>query len=141
VLRTPERCPECRRLIPVYTLGCSGFRDAEESYTIKEFHSLNFVRTVPQVLTDLLRDKLPSYFLDQQDAAEPPYLMNHCSCGAKLTDELLHGEVGGAFSPSTPDGYNKITFFRLSITESIPVTSSYNLGPVECLNFAKAEAW
>ena len=39
--------------------------------------------------------------------------MNHCQCGAKLDDDYLHGDVGAAFWPDTPEGYEEFKLFRL----------------------------
>ena len=67
--------------------------------------------------------------------------MNHCGCGAKLDDEFLHGDVGAAFCPDTPEGYGQLMLFRLQITQDIPVECSYALGGGEYLSFATAGAW
>ena len=141
VLRTAVRCPDCGKALHVFALGCAAFHDAEEGYLIKEFHFLNFVRSVPEELTALLKAKCPSYFVDQKDGREEPYLMNHCPCGATLDDDFLHGDVGDAFVPDTPDGYGLLTLFRLPIAEAMPVTCSYAIGGGEYLSLAHAEAW
>ena len=140
-LRTAIRCPACRQALHVFALGCAAFHDAEEGYPIKEFHFLSYVRSVPNELTALLREKCPSYFLDRDDAADQPYLMNHCPCGANVDDDFLHGDVGAAFVPDTPDGYGSLTLFRLPIAEAMPVTCSYAIGGGEYLSLAHAEAW
>ena len=140
-LRTAVRCPACRQALHVFALGCAAFHDAEEGYPIREFHFLSYVRSVPDELTALLRDKCPSYFLDREDASDEPYLMNHCVCGAALDDDVLHGDIGAAFVPDTPDGYGLLTVFRLPIAEPIAVACSYAIGGGEYLSLAQAEAW
>jgi hypothetical protein len=140
LLRTVDRCPACRKIIHVYALGCTAFHDAEEGDTIREFHFLTFVRSVPEELRALLKQKCPGYFMDKDDDADGAYLMNHCACGARLDDDFLHGDVGAAFSPETPEGFGHITLFRLPIDASIPVQCSYVLGGGEYLKFAEAQA-
>lgn len=141
VLRTADYCPECREALHVYALGCAAFRDAEEGYAIDDFHFLRRVSSVPEQVTALLTRKCSSYFLDQEEESEKPYLMNHCRCGAKLDDDFVNGDVGAAFWPDTPEGYRHIKLFELPIDEPVPVETSYMLGGDEFLEFAKAEAW
>jgi hypothetical protein len=141
VLRTADHCPACGKAQHVYALGCAAFQDAEERYLIKQFHFLRLIRSVPEELTALLKQKCPSFFLDRAEDGEPPYLMNHCGCGARLDDDLLHGDVGAAFWPDTPEGYGYLTLFLLPIDEPIPVESSWMLGGGEYLSVAQAEAW
>jgi hypothetical protein len=141
LLRAAERCPECSKSTHIYALGCAAFHDAQEGDTIREFHFLTFVRSVPKELRSLLKQKCPSYFLDQEDGADEAHYMNHCGCGARLDDEFTHGDVGAAFAPHTPEGYEHIALFKLPIQESTPVRCSYILGGGEYLKFAEAETW
>jgi hypothetical protein len=142
VLRTADYCPKCHQVLRVYTLGCSAFRDAEDGGDpIEQFHFLRYIRSVPEPVLAMLRARLPGYYLDQPDSGGQPYLMNHCPCGAKLDDERLHGDVGVAFWPDTPNGFAALRLFRLPVTEPIPVECSLMIGGGDYLNIAQAEAW
>jgi hypothetical protein len=141
VLRTAVRCPQCRKAMHVYTLGCAGFRHADDSRPVGEFHFLRMISSVPEDVLTLLRARCPSYFLDREEESGEPYLMNHCQCGAKLDDDFLHGDVGAAFWPDTPDGYGHFKLFRLPIDGAIPIESSSMLGGDEYLDFDQAEVW
>jgi hypothetical protein len=141
VLSTATGCPTCRKAVGVYALGCPAFHDAEDDYLVKAFHFLNFVIAVPQALTELLKEKCPSYFLDREDGSEEPYLMNHCGCGAKIDDDFLHGDVGAAFWPGHSAEYEHMVLFRLPITEPLPVRCSYAVGGGEYLSLARTLAW
>jgi hypothetical protein len=142
VLRTADLCPECGEALHVYTLGCSAYRDAEDGgEPIDQFHFLHHIRSVPEPLLVLLKAKVPGYYLDQAEGEDTPYLMNHCPCGARLDDEQLHGDVGAAFWPDTPEGFTAFRLFLLPLTEPIPVDCSYTIGGGEYLSIAKAEAW
>ena len=76
VLRAAVYCPECGQAQHVYTLGCESYRHAEDGgEPIDQFHFLNRIENVPTALLDLLRAKLPGYYLDHTRSGEPPYLM------------------------------------------------------------------
>jgi hypothetical protein len=93
-------------------------------------------------MLNLLKDRCPSYFFDWEEEGEARrYLMNHCRCGHKLDDDYLHGDVGAAFWPDTPEGYGNFKLFRLPIAEAIPVECSTILGGGEYLDFDHAELW
>jgi hypothetical protein len=141
VLRTAERCPECGETIHVYTLGCAAFRDAEDLHPVEDFHFLRCTESLPDQVLALLKARCPGYYLDHTEEGEPPYLMNHCRCGARLDDDYLYGDVGAAFWPDTPEGYRRFKLFRLPIEEAIPVESSYMLGGGEYLDTDHAEPW
>lgn len=141
VLRAGCRCPECGKANYAYTLGCTAFRDAEERGLVEEFHFLRSIRRVPEEVMELLKDKCPYYFTDEVDRSKPPYLMNHCRCGVKLDDDLLHGDVGAPFWPDTAEDFGYIKVFRLPIHEPIPIDCSYAIGGGEYLKLDKAEAW
>jgi len=141
VLRTTTRCPKCGEAMNVYTLGCAAFHDAETSFPIKQFHFLCLIRSVPEPVLNLLKAKCPGFYHDHTEEEEPPYLMNHCDCGGGLDDNYLHGDIGAAFWPDTPEGYRRFKLFRLPINEAIPVECSYMLGGGEEMDFAKAEPW
>ena len=141
VLRTAERCPVCGEATHVYTLGCTAYQDAEDGRPLETFHFLNRIESVPESLLTLLKTKLPGYHLDHTEEGEPPYLMNHCPCGAQLDDDFLHGDVGAAFSPDTEDGFAAFRLLRLPMQEPIPIVCSYTIGGGEYLDFAKTWAW
>jgi hypothetical protein len=141
VLRAVTRCPLCGKAVHVYTLGCVAYRDAEDRRPVEDFHLLSRIESVPDPVLTLLRFKCPSYYPDRQEGEHQPYLMNHCRCGIQLDDDYLHGDVGAAFCPDTPEGYERFKLFRLPIAEPIPVESSFSLGGDEYLDFAKAEVW
>jgi hypothetical protein len=142
VLRTAERCPKCGKALHVYTLGCTAYRDAEDGgEPIDQFHFLQRIESIPQPILALLKTKLPGYYLDHTEEGETPYLMNHCPCGAKLDDDFLHGDVGAAFWPDTPEGFAVFRLIRLPVEEPIPIVCSYSIGGGEYLSIAKAEAW
>jgi hypothetical protein len=142
VLRTADYCPECGEALHVYTLGCGAFRDAEDGgEPIDQFHFLHHISSVPEPLLALLKARCPGYYPDQAEGGEATYLMNHCPCGAKLDDEHLHGDVGAAFWPDTPEGYGNFRLFRLPVDQPIPVECSLTIGGGEYLSFAQAEAW
>jgi hypothetical protein len=141
VLRTAARCPECGQLQHVYTLGCAAFHDADELRPIEQFHFLRLIRSVPRTVINLLKDRCPGYYLDQEEPGATPYLINHCQCRQRLDDDYLHGDIGAAFWPDTPDGYRRFKLLRLPIDEAIPVECSCMVGGGEELDFAKAEPW
>ena len=143
LLRTVAYCPECGQAMFVYTLGCSAYGDAEDAGDdpIDEFHFLRVTRSVPPQVLRTLKAKCPGYYLDRTQPEERPYLMNHCQCGAKLDDDYLHGDVGAAFWPDTPEGYLTLKLHRLRIDEPIPVESLWTLGGGEYLDFGKARRW
>jgi hypothetical protein len=141
VLRTAARCPECGQAQHVYTLGCPGFHNAEDRFPIFEFHFLRKIRNVPNKVLKLLKKKCPRYYPDYTAEGEIPWLMNHCDCGARLDDDYLHGDIGAAFWPDTPDGYRQFKLFRLPIEDAIPVECSCMVGGGEYLDFAKAAPW
>src|SRR5580658_427374 len=85
VLRSAARCPECDKALHAYALGCAAYRDAEDGgEPIEQFHFLQRIASIPQPLLALIRARFPDYYLDHAEKGEPPYLMNHCRCGAKL---------------------------------------------------------
>jgi hypothetical protein len=141
VLRTTDCCPECGKAQHVYTLGCAAFHDAQDRHPIEEFHFLHTIRSVPEPVLDLLKAKSPGYYLDHTEERETPYLMNHCDCGARIDDDYLHGDVGAAFWPDTPEGYRRFKLFRIRIDDPIPVECSYTLGGGKYLNVAGAAMW
>jgi hypothetical protein len=141
VLRTAERCPECGRAMHVYTLGCAAFHDAEDSRPLEVFHFLSRIRSVPEAVLKLLKARCPGYDFDSPVEGEPPYLMNHCDCGAKLDHDFLHGDIGAAFWPDTPEGFGLFKLFRLPIEEAIPIVCEYSVGGGEYLDYGHAEAW
>ena len=141
VLRTVARCPECSQAQHVYTLGCAAFHDAEDLRPVEQFHFLRRIGSVPAQVLALLKAKIPSYYLDHSEEDEPPYLMNHCRCGAQFDDDYLNGDIGAAFWPDTPEGYEAFKLFRLLVDEAIPVESSYMLGGGEYLDTEHAELW
>ena len=138
---TAYRCPECGQATYLYTLGCAAFHDAEGSIPIEQFHFLRRVTSLPETVLKLLKAKCPSYYLDDGEDGEPPYLMNHCPCGAKLDDDFVNGDVGSTFWPDTPQGYRHFKLFRLLIYEDIPVQCGYMIGGGEYLDYANAERW
>jgi hypothetical protein len=141
LLRTADRCPECGRAMHVYTLGCTAFHDREDSRPVEEFHFLRMIESVPDNLLALLRTKCVGYYPDREDKGKWCYLMNHCRCGARLDDDYLHGDVGAAFWPDTPDGYESIKLFLLPVDEPIPVVTSFSLGGGEYLDIEAAAPW
>jgi hypothetical protein len=141
VLRTADDCPECGKAMHVYTLGCSAFCDADGNEEVEDFFFLRVIRSVPEDVLKLLKPRCPNYFLDHTEERERPYLINHCDCGAMLDDFFLHGDVGAAFMPDTPEGYSNIKLFMLPIDEAIPVESSYTLGGDEYLDFDDVADW
>jgi hypothetical protein len=54
--------------------------------------------------------------------------MNHCPCGAKLTDDRLHREIGAAFYPTSPEACGGIVVRRLLVHDNILITCSWNVG-------------
>ena len=120
VLRTPTYCPECREPMHVYTLGCTAFHDAEDSRPVEDFHFLRQITRVPSSVLRVLKRKCPAYHLDRTTSEDTPYLMNHCRCGARLDDDYVSGDVGAAFWPDTPEGYEEFKLFLLPIDEPIP---------------------
>jgi hypothetical protein len=141
LMRAAERCPECGEAMHVYTLGCTGYHERGEHQAVDLFHFLREIESVPADILALLQAKCPGYFYDRTHGDEPPTLMNHCRCGGKLDDDYLHGDVGAAFFPDTPDGYAAIRLFTLPVDEPIPIVSSFMIGGDEFLDFGKAEPW
>lgn len=141
LLRTAERCPECGTAMHVYTLGCDGFRHADDGRPVEAFHFLRAIRGLPGDVLALLKSRCPGYFLDRDGRSDTPYLMNHRRCGAKLDDDFLHGDVGAAFWPDTPEGYARIKPFLLPVDDAMPVECLTALGGDEFIDFDEAEAW
>lgn len=142
VLRTAESCPECGRAMHVYMLGCAAFRHADDSRPVDVFHFLRCIQSVPDRLMTRLKARCPGFYLDREEGdAGKPYLMNHCQCGARLDDDYLHGDVGAAFWPDTPEGYEQFKLFRLPFRDAIPVVALGSVGGDEFLDFAKAKPW
>jgi hypothetical protein len=142
LLQTAERCPECGNAMHVYTLGSAAFRHADDSRPVEVFHFLRVIRSLPKDVLKLLQTKCPNYFLDREDGSYPkPYMINHCRCGAKLDDHFLHGDVGAAFQPGTPEGYAQIKLFLLPVDDAIPVDSLYAIGGDEFMDFDETELW
>ena len=136
----PTVARKCGQAQHVYTLGCAAFHDAQDRYPIEEFHFLRNIRSVPDPVLNLLKAKCPSYYPDHTEERETPYLMNHCDCGARLDDDQLHGDVGAAFWPATPEGYRRFTLFRLPVASPIRF-SALPYGRGEELELGKAERW
>jgi hypothetical protein len=141
VLRAAERCPKCRQALHVFALGCDAFVDAEEHEAIEAFHLLTFVRHLPDRLLRILATKCTGYYFDHSDSQEAPYLMNHCRCGAQLDDATLHWDVGGAFCPDTPEGYDTIKLSRLPIDTPIAIECSYTIGGGQYLDTEAVKPW
>src|SRR5262249_28933225 len=115
VLRTAASCPECRRAMHVYVLGCAAFRYAEDRDPVEDFHFLRQISRLPKRVLGLLPRQCPGFRLGREAEGTTPYLMNHCRCGARLDDDYLCGDVGAAFWPDTPDGYGAFELHRLAI--------------------------
>ena len=141
VLRTVAYFPECSTAMHVYTLGCERFMDKESGCPIEDFHFLRQIERVPHDLRALLTTRCPGYSFDRDGTSGKPYLMNHCECGARLDDDYLHGDVGAAFWPDTPDGYAAFSLFELPFEEPIPIVCTYTLGGGEYLNLELVSTW
>ena len=132
VLRTATRCPECGRPTRVYALGCDSYKDAEYLEFLEQFHFLHHIRSLPADFLLQLRTICPGYRLDTGKDSKT-WLMNHCGCGARLSDDYLHGDVGAAFNPGTPEGFAYIKIIRRFNAPDLPVESSWTLGGGEYL--------
>lgn len=141
VLRAADYCPQCGRAQHVYMLGCAAFHDAEDRRQVDAFHFLRRVESIPQPILTLIKTKLPSYYPDRDHEGESPYLMNHCRCGAKLDDDFVCGDVGAAFWPDTPEGFEAFRILKLPMKNPIEIVCSYTIGGGEYLNFANTWAW
>ncbi len=141
LLSAAESCPECGQAMHVYALGCAAFHDAEDLRPVEVFHFLRLIHNVPQPVLTLLKDRCPGYYPDHTGVGETPYLMNHCGCGARLDDDYLHGDIGAAFWPDTPEGYGGFKLFRLPIEEAIPVECSCMVGGEEEMDFDNVRPW
>jgi hypothetical protein len=137
VLRTAAYCPECRRAMHVYSLGCAAFHDAEEREPIDRFHFLQQISRLPKTVLGMVKRQCPGFSLDREADGQTPYLMNHCQCGAKLDDDYVSGDVGAAFWPDTPAGYGDFELHALPIDEPIPIQCSTMLGGGEYLDFSR----
>jgi hypothetical protein len=137
LLRTADRCPECDQAMHVYALGCDAYQDAEfrSAEPIHDFHFLRQVRRLPKRVLGMIKRQCPGYYLDRKAEGEPPYLMNHCRCGARLDDHYVSGDVGAAFWPDSPAGYGDLKLRELPIDKPVPVDASYTLGGGEYLDF------
>jgi hypothetical protein len=132
VLRTATRCPECGRPTRVYALGCDAYKDAEDREFLDQFHFLHHVKSLPAEFLLSLRTICPGYRLDTGARSET-YLMNHCGCGAKLSDDYLHGDAGAAFNPGTPDGFAYVKIIRRFDAQDIPIEASWTIDGGEFL--------
>ena len=141
VLRTVERCPECAQPLHVYALGCAAFHDAEELSPTEVFHFLHHIRMLPDHVIAVLKAKCRGYRFDAPDQEDDAYLINHCPCGARLDDEFLHGDVGAAFWPDTPAGFEQLDLFRLPIEAAFAIDSSFTIGGGEYLDEAAVSPW
>jgi hypothetical protein len=137
ILRAADRCPKCGRATFLYMLGCTAFHDAEDRERIDRFHFLHRVSRLPRRVLGMLKHQCPGFAPDREAEGTPPYLMNHCRCGAKLDEDFVCGDVGAAFFPDVPSGYAALRLRHLDIDEPIPVECSWMLGGGEHLDFSR----
>ena len=103
LLRAGERCPSCGEATNVYTLAASGLYDALDADTFADFIVITSVEYLPPRLLKLFQDRCPDWYFDREGSGAP-YLMNHCrACSGKLSDHYIHGDVGAAFFPTSPE--------------------------------------
>ena len=141
MLRSAEHCPGCGKGIHVYALGCAAFTDAGENGAIEQFHFLHNIEWLEEGVLALIRRRCPGLRYDAAAPGERPCLVNHCDCGAILDDGLLHGDVGAAFFPDTPEGFSKLGLFRLPVEEPVAIACCWAIGGGEHLDFGRVEAW
>ena len=72
VLRTAVRCPECRKGVHVYALGCTAFHDAEEDYTIEQFHFLSFISSRARGAAGIAEAQMPQLLPRPRGRVDPP---------------------------------------------------------------------
>ena len=132
-----DKCPLCGELVSVYCLASDNYeyieKDKNAEPPIEGVITYSYLKTAPKVLEKFFQLNCTSYFMDHSRTAETHYYMNHCSCGAKLGDNFLHSEPGGAFFPETEDEAKSIELRRITPTEdklplaAIPVERAPNL--------------
>ncbi|WP_152054204.1 hypothetical protein [Tautonia marina] len=141
VLRVPETCPNCGSATGVCTLAASGLYDASDGDFFDRFIVLTHAAEVPEQLLALLRARFPNWYPDREEGSGTAYLMNHCECGSRLTDDDIHAEPGAAFHPTSPDACRNISLYRLPIGEELPLVCSWTIGVGEWLDPARAADW
>ena len=141
VLRAGECCPECGAGTNVYTLAASGLHDVPQDATLEGFLVLTHIESLPKRLLALLKERCTGYGLDREAWSESPYLMNHCQCGAKLTDHYVHAEPGSAFFPTSPEECWNISLFTLPVSKEMPLRCSWTAGLGDLLDLDKALPW
>jgi hypothetical protein len=139
VLRTAATCPACGTAMHVFQLGCSAFCDADSDEEVEDFFFLQQIESLPKPVEKLLKKNCPGYYFDREEPAGRPYLMNHCRCGAKLDTDYLHGDVGAAFWPDTPEGYEQFQLFILPIDEPILIECCEASGGGDYLDYDNAK--
>ncbi len=142
LLQSAERCPHCADVTPVYALAATGLQDAEEKDVYDGFVVLTAIEHLSRSLIRLLHRRCPTWRLDQEDPSEPPYLMNHCRCGERLSDSYIHGDAGAAFFPTSEQQCRDIKRFPLPIDEEVMIVCSWTLGGLDdMLDSIRTEPW
>jgi hypothetical protein len=126
LLETFERCWKCNSFAKVFALACHKVEETGGFDETDNFVVLNSINTVPDLIVRVLRDVSPSLRFDYSKQANQKYVMNHCSCGAKLGDFYMHHEPGGAFFPTDDREAALITMRTIVSDGSYEIDASYS---------------
>ena len=141
LLQSTEQCYQCQQSTPVFALAVSGFKDADEEEPLEEFVVLNTISDLPPHIMNLLKQRCPRYFIDYSKMTQSKYLMNHCTCGAKLGDFYMHDEPGGAFAPTSEYESRNISVTRIPEENNLPIRCSYSYTPDNPIKGIKPKNW
>ena len=77
LLRAGQRCPPCRQATHVYALLATALYDGDHRITFHDYTVLESIERLPPRFLAMLSARCPGWRFDREDAAQPPYLMNH----------------------------------------------------------------
>lgn len=125
------RCWKCGQDTDIHAVGVAppftrlaSFDAWHEGQVLAVF---SYIEWVPDVIAELLAQRVPRFFRDESKWHQRPYWMNHCEhCGAKI------GDYESIDSPSAPFNPTKIEVSKLRlsvISESFEAAAILNPCP------------
>ena len=113
LLAAQQACWQCEQTTMVYCLATRKLKDESQARTKTGFFTLHHLRALPPALNALLLEKSITYSFDHSAKRKENYWLNHCQCGAKIEDMLLHQRRGNAFSPR--DEGHSVSYTHLTL--------------------------